>query len=175
MPGEGKTMKSLFAAALVVATIIGPVTAQSQSRPKNAPAACPSSEFDGFFEEFIRSSDVRRRYTGPTIEERSITAPERLGIVRPATPKHFDITFVDYTWADAASVQRWEKDSTPFTKLSLDMKKLPNGNWRVKYQPAIFRDDGEGDSETLIRKIGKPRAYVFAPVGGCWKLVQWLK
>lgn len=88
-------MTSLFAAALAVATIISPVSAQSQGRPKTSPAACPSREFDSFFEEFIRSSDVRRRYTGSTIEERSIAAPQRPGAVRPATLERFDITLFE--------------------------------------------------------------------------------
>jgi hypothetical protein len=78
-----------------VATIISPVSAQSQGRPKTSPAACPSREFDSFFEEFIRSSDVRRRYTGSTIEERSIAAPQRPGAVRPATLERFDITLFE--------------------------------------------------------------------------------
>jgi len=167
-------MKSLFAAALATLTILSPVVAQSQGHPKT-PAACPGGDFDAFFEEFIRSSDVRRRYTNATVEERSFAAPARPGTVRPATPDRFDITMVEYTYADTASVQRWEKDKTPFTELSLDMKELPNGGWRVNYQSAIFQDEGVGDGRTLIRKTGKPHAYVFAPVNGCWKLSQWLK
>jgi hypothetical protein len=168
-------MKVLVAAFLAAATAISPVLAQSQGRAKDTPAACPGSDFETFFEEFIRSNDVRRRHTGSTIEEGSIAEPKGPGKLHPAAPERFDVTLVDYTYADAASVQRWEKDRTPFTELSLEMKELPSGSWRIEYQPAIFQDDGLGDSKTLIRKTGKARAYVFAPTGGCWKLVQWLK
>lgn len=140
-----------------------------------AAGACRSGDFGEFLTRFIWSRDVRRRYTGPTVEERSFAAPSRPGIVRRADPDRFDITMVDYTYADAPSVQRWEKDGTPFVSLWLDVRKRPGGGWRVQYQPAILHDDGEGDGKTLIGKTGKPRAYLFAPAGRCWKLVRQLR
>ena len=174
-----KILATFFAVA--VATASGAATERDsdvvipRDYLRTAAAACRANDFDTFFNDFMWSADVRRRYTGATVEERSIAAPTRPGTVRPATPDRFDIELIDYTYADAASVQRWEKDKTPFTELWLTRTKLPDGRRRVEYQPAILHDDGEGDGKTLIRKIGKPRAYVFAPVGGCWKLVQWLK
>ncbi|WP_438851201.1 hypothetical protein [Brevundimonas nasdae] len=49
-----------------------------------------------------------------------------------------------------------------------------DGSVRFPYQPGAFRDDGEGDSLTLVRKTGRPAAYVFTPADGCWRLTQHL-
>ena len=46
---------------------------------------------------------------------------------------------------------------------------------RFRYQPGVFRDDGEGDSLALLRKTGEPAAYVFTPAVGCWRLTQHLR
>jgi hypothetical protein len=109
------------------------------------------------------------------MEERSFAAPSRPGTARPANPEAFEITTVDYTYADRASVLRWEKDKTPFTELTISISDLPGGASRIEYRPGLFKDDGEGDGRTLIRHTGKPRAYVFNRVGDCWRLTQWLK
>lgn len=168
-----------LAAMLAAATPGGPVQStdvvQAREHLASAAGACRSGDFDSFLTEFIWSRDVRQRYTSPTIEERSFAAPLRPGIVRRADPDRFDIAKIDYSYADELSVRRWERDGTPFVELSLDLRKLPGGGWHVQYQPGIFHDDGEGDGKTLIRKTGKPRAYIFAPVSGCWKLVRHLR
>jgi hypothetical protein len=148
---------------------------QPQMYLKDAAEACQARNFDTFFNQFIWSPDVRRRYSAPTIEERAFAAPTRPGIKRPANPNQFDIAMIDFYYVDEASAIRWEKQRTPLIDLVLDRKELPGGGWRVTYQQALMRDDGEGDGKTLIRKLGKPKAYVFARVAGCWKLVQWLK
>lgn len=145
------------------------------ARSADPAGACPGGDFQGFLTEFAASRDVRRRYTAPTVEERSFAAPSRPGIARRADPDRFDIAMFEYVYADEPSVRRWEKDRTPIVELSLDWRQLPGGGWRVEYQPGIFRDDGEGDGRTLIRKTGKPRAYFFAPAGRCWKLVRQLR
>ncbi len=172
-------MIMFLAAMLAAATPGGPVQStdvvQAREHLASAAGACRSGDFDSFLTEFIWSRDVRQRYTSPTIEERSFAAPSRPGIVRRADPDRFDIAKIDYSYADELSVRRWERDGTPFVELSLDLRKLPGGGWHVQYQPGIFHDDGEGDGKTLIRKTGKPRAYIFAPVSGCWKLVRQLR
>ncbi len=48
------------------------------------------------------------------------------------------------------------------------------GSVRVPHQPGVFRDDGEGDSLTPVRKTGEPTAHVFTPADGCWRLTQHL-
>lgn len=50
-----------------------------------------------------------------------------------------------------------------------------DGSVRVPHQPGVFRDDGEGDSLALLRKTGRPAAYVFTPAVGCWRLTQPLR
>lgn len=49
---------------------------------------------------------------------------------------------------------------------------LPDGSFKFTYQPAILRDDDEGDGWTVERHIGKPAAYLFAWRSGCWQLTQ---
>ena len=154
----------------------GSTVSQAAPRPLQvAQTACPAHDFESFFAEFIESSAVRRRYTGSTIEVGSIAAPRQRGTVQRANPERFDITMFEYNYADTASVERWEKNRTPYVDLTLDWVKVPGGGWRITYQQAVMRDDGVGDGKTLVRKIGKPRAYIFAPEKGCWKLVRWLK
>jgi hypothetical protein len=163
-------MTPVLAAMLAVASSGAPV------QSVEAAAVCPGSTFDVFFTKFIWSRDVRREHTGPTIEERSFASPSRPGIVRRADPDWFDIALINDTYADELSARRWQKSgTTPYVPLWLDVRKLPGGGWRVEYQPAMFHDDGKGGAKTLIRKTGKPRAYIFAPSGRCWKLVRQLR
>lgn len=170
-----------LALALLAATGLTPMTTpvpdavMAGTHAANAQGSCPGRDFDSFVQEFIASADVRKKYTPATIEERSFAAPSRTGTARPTNPEAFEITTVDYAWADRASVERWEKDQTPFTEFSIDISELPGGAGRIEYRPGLFKDDGEGDGRTLIRHTGKPRAYVFNRVGDCWRLAQWLK
>lgn len=175
------TIASL-AFALLAATGAAPMmtsapqdAVSAQEHLASAQGSCGADAFDTFLQEFIWSRDVRKKYSAATLDERAFAAPSRPGTARPANPDAFEISTVDYTYADTASVNRWEKDQTPFTELWIDRTQLPGGGWRIQYQPAILKDDGEGDGKTLIRKTGKPRAYVFTRDAGCWKLTQWLK
>lgn len=149
-------------------------TDQRSVNLNDAAAACIQEDFDGFFEKFVWSADVRRQYTAPTILEGAYTAPARPGVRRPADVQRFEIAMLDYTYVDAASADRNERDGTPPTHLWLKKTPLAGGGWRVEYQRAITRP-GEGDGVEIIRKIGTPRAYVFVPVAGCWRLERWLK
>ncbi|MEN3748443.1 hypothetical protein TPR58_14805 [Sphingomonas sp. HF-S3] len=174
-------MITSLALAVLAATGLTPATRPAQgavtsdAHPANAQATCPGGDFESFLQAFISSADVRRKYTPATLEERSFAAPSRPGAARPVNPEAFEITMVDYSWADRASVVRWEKDQTPFTELTISISDLPGGAGRIEYRPGLFKDEGEGDGRTLIRHTGKPRAYVFNRVGDCWRLAQWLK
>lgn len=139
-----------------------------------AAAACIQKDFDGFFEKFAWSADVRRRYSAPAILEGSYAAPARPGVRRPADPQRFEIAMMDYNYVDAASAARWERDGTRPRHLWLKKTPIAGGAWRVEYQNAITRP-GEGDGVEIIRRIGTPRAYIFVPVAGCWRLARWLK
>jgi len=140
----------------------------------DAATACIQKDFDVFFEKYVWSADVRRRYTAPAILEGAYAAPTRPGVRRPADVQRFEIAMIDYTYVDAASADRNERDGTPVRHLWIEKTPLAGGGWRVQYQGAITRP-GEGDGVELIRKIGTPRAYVFVPAAGCWRLERWLK
>ena len=83
---------------------------------------------------------------------------------------------VDYTYADAGSIRRWEAGETEtFVRLKIEPRRLKDGAMRVDYQPGEFLDDEEGDGATFIRATGEPAAYVFSPFGRCWRLTQHLR
>ncbi|WP_420137783.1 hypothetical protein [Sphingomonas sp.] len=172
-----KAKALLIAASLATACGAAPHKdeVQPQTYLKDAAGACQARNFDTFFDAFVWSPDVRRKYSAPVIEERAFGAPAKPGVKRPASSQRFEIAMIDFYYVDEASAERWEKQGTPLVDLALDRKALPGGAWTVTYQSALMKDDGEGDGKTLIRKIGKPKAYIFAWTGGCWKLTQWLK
>ncbi len=143
---------------------------------EQATNACAAREFDSWFDAFVRSDAVRRRYSAPQIEQRSYASPHTLAAGRTERAEDFEISLVDYTYADRLSVERWQANpSNPFQPLDIDRQQRADGSVRVQYQPGIFRDDGEGDSLTLLRKTGRPAAYIFAPANGCWHLTQHLR
>lgn len=168
---------AVIAQTPVTADSVDPMAAASHgSWLKQAAGACESRDFNSLFESFVRSAEVRRRYSAPQIELRTLADPRAPGTARPLSPDAFEIALIDYSYADAASVRRWEIDpARSFTLLSVEQKHLADGAVRIDYRPGLFRDDGEGDGRTLVRPTGAPAAYVFSRFGGCWRLTQHLR
>lgn len=136
------------------------------------------SGFQEFFEAFVRSPAVRRKYSASTIELRGVSQPGTALRTVPANEyiQSFDIGRVDWYYADAASVARWERNSADdYILLDVGFQEQPNGGFKVTYQKGVFADEGEGDSKALIRRYGPRAAYIFAPIGDCWQLIQHLK
>lgn len=146
-----------------------------QTNLAQARDGCAAKEFGTFFEAFLFSPAVRAQYSAPQVEQRRFDQPAKAtGKMLPGSQYgRFNISRVDFYYADTASVERWETDpGQPYTDLTVDIVPLANGAQKVTYQPAIMRDDGEGDSKTLVRHTGKPAAYMFAWQNGCWLLFQ---
>lgn len=141
-----------------------------------ASGACDSGDFWALFEAFTRSSEVRRLYSAPRIEQLTRGTPSLPLATLPEGPDDFAIGMVDYTYADAASIRRWEAGQTEaFVRLKVEFRRLKNGAMRVDYQSGEFLDDEEGDGATFVQATGEPAAYVFSPFRRCWRLTQHLR
>lgn len=142
-----------------------------------AAQACRFGDFDLLFEAFVFSPEVQRRYSAQIIEQRSFAAPHTILEERTDPLQDFAIGRVDHTYADPASIRRWEAGQTStFTTLEVQHRLQTDGSMRIDYQSAIFRpEDEEGEAMVLVRKTGRPAAYVFEPVDGCWRLKQHLR
>lgn len=152
-----------------------PQSEEDRTNLKQARDGCANQEFGTFFEAFLFSPAVRAQYSAAQVEQRNFAQPNKAtGRMLPGQQyRRFNISQVDFFYADTASVERWQADPKhAYTDLEVDIVPLAQGGQKVRYQPAIMRDDGEGDGRTLIRRIGKPAAYVFAWHNGCWQLTQ---
>jgi len=140
-----------------------------------AESGCTQKEFNQFLDAFIASPAVRARYTAPQVEQRGFRQPSKAtGSSLPASAyQSLNVSHVDWQFADSASVARWRADpNQPYTALDVKFEDLPDGSFKFTYQPAILRDDEEGDGWTVERHIGKPAAYLFSWRSGCWQLTQ---
>ena len=142
----------------------------------NAPAnsACHQEDFPGFFEIFIRSPEARTRYTAPLVRQAAITDARLEKGTRPGSDyARFNITTVDYYYADTASVEAWEKEpeSRAYILLELAFMDLPGHRKEVRYRPALFDDEeAGGDGKRVVRYLGPAAAYQFSWADGCWRL-----
>ncbi len=180
-PDHFRRSSALASAALAIA-LVGSAQAsfaetqediaQSMSEAKSG---CSQKEFNQFLDAFIASPAVRAKYTAPQVEQRGFGLPAKAtGRSLPASAyQSFNVSHVDWQFADTASVARWQADpNKPYTALDVKFEDLPDGSFKFTYQPAILHDDDEGDGWTVERHIGKPAAYLFAWRSGCWQLTQ---
>lgn len=140
--------------------------------------ACEDKNFDGFFEAFVSSPEVRLERTAKFVELRSMRNPSLIAGKSDGTQyQHsFNISLSDYYYTDTVSMNKWKLGTLDwYEDVSVRIKRMPGGNYRIDYSKAVFRDDGEGDSKTFIRNYGPKRAYVFEMRDGCWKLTQDLR
>ena len=170
------------AIAIALAGAAQPVFAETQADiaqcMAEARSGCTQREFNQFLDAFIASPAVRAKFTAPQVEQRGFLQPARTtGTSLPASEyRTFNISHVDWQFADTASVARWNADpSKPYTALDVKFEDLPDGSYKFTYQPAILRDDEESDGWTVQRHIGKPAAYMFAWRNDCWQLTQDLR
>lgn len=147
----------------------------SDSWLTQADSACEARDFQGLFEAFIYSPEVRRKYSAPVLEQRTLDGRSvRNG---PAeTPDDFTIAGVDFNYGDAASIRRWEAGEAEwFVRLNVERLPQPDGSVRVEYQPGEFVEHDEGDGSDFVRATGPLAAYVFTPSERCWRLTQHLR
>lgn len=140
-------------------------------------SACAQQDFHTFLQYYIGSAAVRQRYTAAQVEQRSFAQPQKAGrAIAAADMSLFRVGQLDWNYADAASLKQWEANPDQrYQLLDVTFTELPGGGRKVVYQPGVFHDDGEGDSMTLVRRTGKPAAYVFGWQNGCWQLTQDLR
>lgn len=131
-----------------------PSPGETQQLLREATSACQRGEFYEFLEAFIASGAVRARY-------------------RDVPSEPFRIGKVDYAYVEPESIALSNPDPNKrFRELAVDVTDLPDKGRRLTYQPGIFRDDGEGDGRTLVRKTGRAMSYDFAWKNGCWRLIS---
>lgn len=140
--------------------------------------ACESKDFDGFFEVFVRSPEVRLEKTAKFVERRSTKNPSLIvGKSDGAQYQHsFSISLSDYYYADTVSMNKWKSGVVDwYEDVWVEISEVSDDTYRVDYSKAVLHDDGGGDSKTFIRSYGPKRAYVFEVQGDCWKLTQDLR
>lgn len=175
-------------ALLIAAAVLGalPATASAQDTTTDSAArdelvdmrnACRHRDFSTFLQYYIGSAAVRQQQTAPQVEQRRFAEPQKPGHrVAASQFPPFGIGQIDWDYADPASLERWEANPAhKYQLLDVTITELPGGGRKVVYQPGIFRDDGEGDSKTLVRRTGTPAAYVFGWQNDCWQLTQDLR
>lgn len=140
--------------------------------------ACESKDFDGFFEAFVRSPEVRLEKTAKFVERRSTKNPSLIvGKSDGAQYQHsFNISLSDCYYADTVSMNKWKSGVVDwYEDVWVEITEVSDDTYRVDYSKAVLHDDGGGDSKTFIRSYGPKRAYVFEVQGDCWKLTQDLR
>lgn len=109
--------------------------------------ACTYEGYWSFFEAFVQSPEVRAAHT----------ADAARAALRP-----FRIALVDNRWYYV------DEGHGMHERQPLDLKETHDGGmFRVEYVRAEFDDDDE-----VVKTYGRPGAYVFNYVDGCWQLTQ---
>ena len=114
------------------------------SDPIEFPAdACTQEGYRSFFEAFVRSDAVRKKYT----------SPELIGKVEP-----FKIALDDFRWTYSG------KDNTGNELLDVSIDHQVDA-FKVSFVKAEFNDEDE-----VVKRLGTPGVYEFKFIDGCWKL-----
>lgn len=109
--------------------------------------ACTYDGYWTFFEAFVQSPEVRAAHTADVAR----------AAIRP-----FRIALVDDRWYYV------DEGKAGQARQPLDLKENREGGmFRVEYVRAEFDDDDE-----VVKTYGRPGAYVFNYVDGCWQLTQ---
>jgi hypothetical protein len=130
---------------------------------EQAQNACRAGEFEAFFEAFLSSTLVQRRYLASRIKmrwpARSASVPDH---------QYLRIPIMRYDWQYALNQGRPGAE-----KVKLDILADPDGGYRVSYVRATFNDKGEGDSPgEIVETFGPVGTLVFESQKGCWRLVE---
>lgn len=111
-----------------------------------APEACSLGGHWQFFESFVRSAHIRRKYTAPSL-------------MWAITP--FRIAAIDNQW-----IYVGDDAEQPSERLDLNSE-LRGDKFRVDYVRAEFDANDE-----VISRSGSTGSYVFWQENGCWRLVD---
>jgi hypothetical protein len=130
-----------------------------------AKAACNQEGFRSFFEAFVRSDAVRKRYTATTL-----TRIEDGKRRQPGPDGHpgFPIALADYTYVAANAPANGR--SLPYLRVRFGEAKggVQQVHWvRIRYEGNGNDRDGQA---RIIGMIGKPGRLSFQLADSCW---QW--
>ena len=124
---------------------------------------CDPEDGSVFFDGYLASEDVRKRYTAEEVEVYDAENPSKLlRKVRAAELEPFKIAIYDTRWvrtpetAGASQPQR------------VEIRQSQQGKqFRVDYVNADYGDDDE-----VVKRFGRPGANQFEFDNGCWRLTR---
>ena len=150
----------------------------------SAASACRVQDKHGFFEAFVASSAVRRKYSAPVIAYSVTQISPAYRVLRrdriPVASYHdFPITMVDYYYTSAKPVRSGDKDEYVMMK---EINQSQSNQLSVEWTRVHFDGQSEGGEDlgkafTLDGKPYEPGGLntdgqlLFEPDAGCWQLV----
>lgn len=172
---------SLFAACTLGA--VAPASAQDVDAESDALSmqmskdACKAKDFAAFFGSYAQNRKVRDAQTAALVEVRSLKNPKKKIEDVDARDFLFNIQMLDYSYYDADSALKFDKSENPddLVDVKVDFKELGGDKHRIDWTRAQMKPDDEGEGKVLVKTIGKPGAYIFEYVDGCYQLTQDLR
>ncbi len=126
-------------------------------------ADCAQDKYQQFFEDFVELVDARKDYVSHEVEMLDAAHPaHKLAAVPGERYEGFRIGIVDSRWVDTKIAATKLEDAPT---LDVDVSRIDGQTFRVDYVKAIFDAD-----DRLVRKYGKPGAFVFKHRDRCWML-----
>ncbi len=149
----------------------------------SAAGACASGEADSFVASFVRSAEVRRRYSAATIQysvrqtrpDYRVLTQERFAA---ADYGNFPLTMMDYYFKTTAQASRTGEDEYVMLETNVSQSNQLSVEWtRVRFDGETEGGDDLGNA-TLLN--GRPYVeggsdidgqLLFEPTDDCWQLV----
>ncbi|MCX8477233.1 MAG: hypothetical protein MT490_15705 [Sphingomonas sp.] len=148
---------------------------------RQAAAACTDADANAFFDVFIQSAAVRRKYSAPKITfslETQDSRPLRQSEIPGSRYRDFPIMMVDYYRKPVRPLRPGDDDEY----VEISIYKGPQNQLAVEWTRVHYdgRSDGGDDLGNAVTLDGKPYdsagpsdgQLLFRPAGGCWELVS---
>lgn len=156
-----------------------PLTESDRMLLREAAAACTDADANAFFDVFIQSAAVRRKYSARTVTFALQTQDSKLlrrSEILGSRYLDFPIMMVDYYRKPARPLRPGDDDEY----VEISIYKGPQNQLAVEWTRVHYdgRSDGGDDLGNAITLDGKPYdpagssdgQLLFRPAGGCWEL-----
>lgn len=148
---------------------------------REAAAACTDADANAFFDIFIQSAAVRRKYSAPNITfslETQDSRPLRQSEIPGSRYRDFPIMMIDYYRKPVRPLRPGDDDEY----VEISIYKGPQNQLAVEWTRVHYdgRSDGGDDLGNAVTLDGKPYdpagpsdgQLLFRAAGGCWELVS---